>query len=544
MNVSKGILQKGEAGGREAVVDERRTYVAIDLKSFYASVECVERNLDPLVTNLVVADPDRTEKTICLAVSPSLKAYGISGRARLFEVIRRVREVNGERLARGVREGILKRGGDGRHHFAGSSYNALELDSDPSLELSYVVAPPRMKLYEEYGAKIYSTYLKYVAPEDIHVYSIDEVFMDVTAYLGTYGVTAHELAMTIMKDVLNATGITATAGIGTNLYLCKVAMDVVAKHVPPDGDGVRIAELDEKSYRESLWCHRPITDFWRVGRGTGRKLEGLGIFTMGDLALASLSPKKEERLYEAFGVNAEILIDHAWGWEPVTMSDIKAYKPGSNSISHGQVLKTPYDYEKGCLIVKEMAELLALELVRRGLVTRQVVLEVGYDRESIVSGGRGRNSYRVARTGKNYGGIVENDPYGRPCPRRAHGTGNLDRYTSSAKRMMDAAVNVYSEIVDPDLLIRRVNMTACALIREDEVPAEEPVQLDFFTDYEELERKRREEDAADEKERKLQKATLALQSKYGKNVILKGMNLQEGATTMERNAQVGGHRAE
>ena len=340
-----------------------RTYIAIDLKSFYASVECVERRFDPLTTNLVVADSSRTEKTICLAVSPSLKAHGISGRARLFEVVQRVKEVNRERLSAGIRSGHIRKDENGKYNFASSSYDAPTLEADPSLELSYYVAPPRMKLYEEYSTRIYSIYLKYIAPEDIHVYSIDEVFIDATRYLNTYRMTAHELTMTMVREVLYTTGITATAGIGTNLYLAKVAMDIVAKHVPADKDGVRIAELNEQKYRELLWCHRPLTDFWRVGHGYSAKLEALGLHTMGDIARASLSPQREAILYKVFGINAELLIDHAWGWEPTCIEHIKAYRPSSNSLSSGQVLKEPHDYEKGRMIIREMTELLVLDLV-------------------------------------------------------------------------------------------------------------------------------------------------------------------------------------
>ena len=361
-----------------------RTYIAIDLKSFYASVECVERHFDPLTTNLVVADSSRTEKTICLAVSPSLKAHGIPGRARLFEVVQRVREVNAKRLSAAVRSGHAHRGEDGNYHFLSSSFDAPTLEKDPSLELAYYVAPPRMRLYEEYSTKIYSIYLKYIAPEDIHVYSIDEVFIDATHYLKTYRLSPHELAMSMIREVLYTTGITATAGIGTNLYLAKVAMDIVAKHVPSDKDGVRIAELDEKKYRELLWCHRPLTDFWRVGRGYRTKLERLGLYTMGDIARFSAYPKGEEILYKTFGINAELLIDHAWGWEPTTIAYIKAYRPSTNSLSSGQVLKEPYDYEKSRLIVKEMTELLVLELVKKHLVTGQITLTIGYDRERLV----------------------------------------------------------------------------------------------------------------------------------------------------------------
>ena len=522
-------------------MEGERIYAAIDLKSFYASVECVERKLDPLRTNLVVADPTRTEKTICLAVTPSLKAYGIPGRARLFEVVERVREINRERLAAAIRGGQVPRGEDGAYHFTGSSFDAEALAADPGLELGYCVAPPRMKLYEEYSTKIFSIYTKYVAPEDIVVYSIDEIFADVTAYLGTHKMSAHELVMTMIRDVLYTTGITATAGIGTNLFLAKVAMDIVAKRVPADKDGVRIAALDERRFRELLWCHKPITDFWRVGRGSARRLEALGCFTMGDVA--RLSEQNEDLLYDAFGVNAELLIDHAWGWEPTTIEWIKKYRPENNSISSGQVLKEPYDYEKGRLIVREMTELLALELVRKGLVTRKLELTVGYDRESLrilVPGQSIRDTvYAVAGTGKAYRGRVKADPYGRAVPRHAHGTGNVDRYTNSTKRIMAAVMGVFDRVVDPELLIRRVTIAAVQLIAEGEIPAEESEQLDLFTDYDALGKLQK----ADQRERRLQETTLLLQKKYGKNAVLKGMNLLEGGTTIERNGQIGGHRA-
>ena len=525
-----------------------RCYIAIDLKSFYASVECVERHFDPLTTNLVVADLSRTEKTICLAVSPSLKAYGISGRARLFEVVQRVKEVNRERLNKAIREGCVCKDEHGQYRFSSSSFHAPDLAADPSLELSYYVAPPRMKLYEQYSTRVYSIYLKYIAPEDIHVYSIDEVFMDVTEYLSTHKMTPHELAMTMIREVLYTTGITATAGIGTNLYLAKVAMDIVAKHVPADKDGVRIAEIDEMRYRELLWCHTPLTDFWRVGRGYSRKLEALGLYTMGDIARASLSPAKEAALYKTFGINAELLIDHAWGWEPTTIKEIKAYRPSTNSLSSGQVLKEPYPYDKGKLIVREMTELLALDLVRKRLVTKQIVLTISYDRESLVILVPGKTMkdtvYAVAKTGVQYQGVVTPDAYGRPHPRHAHGTGNLEQYTNSTKKLIEAVLGVFERVVDPDLLIRRVNIAVCGLIPESQIPAEAPEQMDLFTDYEELDRKREEAKAKEAKERSIQRAVLALQDRYGKNAVLKGMNLSEGATTIERNGQVGGHKAE
>ena len=521
-----------------------RVYIAIDLKSFYASVECVERRFDPLTTNLVVADPTRTEKTICLAVSPSLKAHGISGRARLFEVVQRVKEVNAQRLSDGIRSGHIRKDENGEYHFTSVSFIAPTLESDPSLELGYYVAPPRMRLYEQYSTRVFSIYMRFIAPEDIHVYSVDEVFIDATHYLDLYQMTAHELAMTMIREVLYETGITATAGIGTNLYLAKVAMDIVAKHVPADEDGVRVAELDEMKYRELLWCHQPLTDFWRVGRGISTKLSSLGLHTMGDVARFSLSPVCEDLLYKTFGINAELLIDHAWGWEPTTIKEIKSYRPTTNSLSSGQVLKEPYDYDKGRLIVREMTELLALDLVKKGLVTRQIVLTIGYDRESlmVLTPGKSRREtvYAVRKTKKPYTGTVTADYYGRVVPKHAHGTGNLEHYTASTRKIMDAVMEVYTRTVDPDLLIRRVTIAACYLTPESELPTGEVEQLSLFTDYEKAER----EHKADERERKIQTTMLKLQSRYGKNAVIKGMNLSEGATTIERNAQIGGHKAD
>jgi DNA polymerase V len=502
-------------------------YIAIDLKSFYASVECMERKLNPLTANLVVADASRTEKTICLAVTPSLKKYGIPGRARLFEVVQKVKEINIER----------KQKAPGRS-FQGSSYLSTELSAHPELELTYIAAPPRMALYMEYSTRIYHIYLNYIAPEDIHVYSVDEVFMDVTQYLNTYHMTARELASKMIQDVTERTGITAVAGIGTNLYLCKVAMDIMAKHAVPDENGVRIAQLDEMSYRKQLWNHRPLTDFWRVGNGYRKKLEEAGLFTMGDIARCSVgeadSYYNEELLYQMFGVNAELLIDHAWGYEPTTMDLIKAYKPESNSISSGQVLQCPYDFEKGKLIVREMTDLLVLDLVEKGLVTDQMVLTIGYDIESLTN-----PSIR-----KKYHGEITTDRYGRQVPKHAHGTANLEGQTSSTRLIMDAVLHLYDRIVNPELLVRRVTVTANHVVDESSVePARSYEQLDLFTDYEALEREREEETAAREKERKLQEAMISVKKKYGKNAILKGTNLQEGATTIERNRQIGGHKA-
>lgn len=515
------------------MAEKIRQYVAIDAKSFYASVECVERHLNPLTTNLVVADESRTEKTICLAVSPSLKAHGIPGRARLFEVIQRVKAVNQERLNDGIRSGAIRRDPETRkYQFSASSFDAEAIEKDPALEISYIIAPPRMRLYEEYSSRIYATYLKYVSSEDIIVYSIDEVFIDVTDYLRTYGMTAHELTMTMVRDVLYNTGITATAGIGTNLFLAKIAMDIEAKKSKPDKDGVRIAALDEMTFREKLWTHRPLTDFWRIGKGLSQKLEAMQLFTLGDVARASLNPYCEDRLYKTFGVNAELIIDHAWGWEPVTVEDIRQYRPSTSSISSGQVLQCPYDFEKGRLIVREMTELLVLDLVRKHVVTKQIVLDIGYDRESL-EGERGRK----------YTGPVVMDPYGRKIPKAAHGTGNMDGYTSSTHVIMSAVLDVYDRVVHKDLLIRRVNVTACNLVSETEIPEDKPEQLDMFTDYEALKREKQARQLAEEKERRLQNVTLAIQDKFGKNAMLKGMNLMEGGTTIARNGQIGGHKA-
>lgn len=492
-----------------------RQYVCIDLKSYYASVECVCRGLDPLNTNLVVADASRTEKTICLAVSPSLKAYGISGRARLFEVIQRVDEINAVR-----KHSAPNRKFDGKSHFAD------ELKENPSLELDYIVAPPQMSHYMKTGAKIYGIYLKYIAPEDIHVYSVDEVFIDVTFYLKTYKMTAHQLAVTMIRDVLTETGITATAGIGTNMYLAKVAMDIVAKKMPADKDGVRIAELDEASYRKLLWSHRPLTDFWRVGIGYSRKLEACAIYTMGDIAQCSLC--NEDMLYKMFGVNAELLIDHAWGYEPCTIKDIKDYKPQTNSLSSGQVLKRPYEYGEALLIIKEMAELLSLDLVRKGLVTKQIVITVGYDIENL------NNSEK----NKNYTGKVVTDRYGRKIPNHSHGTENLEDNTSSTELIIKAAARLFERITDKNLLIRRINITACNVIYESQVVAV-PKQTDMFTDYIAEAKK----EIKLKKEKNIQKAIIGIKNKYGKNAVLKGMNLQACGTTIERNGQVGGHKA-
>lgn len=501
---------------------KQRSYIAIDLKSFYASVECRERGLDPLDTNLVVADESRTDKTICLAVTPSLKSCGIPGRARLFEVKQKVKEVNVVRRQR-------LRGRD----FSGSSHFYSALQKDPTLSLDFLIAPPRMAYYMEYSTKIYSIYMKYVAPEDVIVYSIDEVFIDVTSYLEIYGLTPRELAMKMILDVLETTGITATAGIGTNLYLCKVAMDVMAKHIPADENGVRIAELDEMRYRKEFWSHRPITDFWRVGRGYAKKLADYGMYTMGDVARCSV--QNEDLLYRLFGINAELLIDHAWGWEPCTVEAVKAYRPENNSISSGQVLHCPYDVEKAKLVLREMADALALELVENRLVTDQIVITVGYDIENLTDPVR-RRSYR---------GEVVTDRYGRQVPKHAHGTENLDGFSASSRKIMEAAATLYDRVVDKSLLIRRMNITANHVINEASAPRKEAAyeQLDLFTDYKALEEKRAAEKEKLARERRLQEAELSIKKKFGKNALLRGMNFQEGATARSRNEQIGGHKA-
>ena len=506
---------------------KNRTYIAIDLKSFYASVECIDRGLDPLDTNLVVADASRTEKTICLAVSPSLKAYGISGRARLFEAVQKVKEVNTARL----------RNAPGRA-FTGASSNDTELKASPDLSLDYIVAPPRMALYIKYSTRIYNTYLKYIAPEDIHVYSIDEVLIDVTDYLNTYKLSARELATEMILDVLETTGITATAGIGTNLYLAKIAMDIRAKHIPADLHGMRIAELDEMSYRRLLWSHTPLTDFWRVGKGYAKKLEDHGLTTMGDIARCSLGTPtdfhSEDLLYKMFGINAELLIDHAWGWEPCTIADITAYKPSTNSLGSGQVLQSAYTFDKAKLIVREMTDLLVLDLVDKKLVTDQLVLTVGYDIENLINS-EIKNSYH---------GPITTDHYGRAVPKSAHGSVNLGRQTSSTKLILDAATRLFERIVDKNLLVRRINVTANHVVDETSVPkTANHEQLDLFTDYSALQAKKEAEEAELAREKRMQKSMLELKNKHGKNAILKGMNLEEGATTVDRNKQIGGHKA-
>ena len=512
--------------------NKNRTYIAIDLKSMYASVECVARGLDPLTTNLVVADVSRTEKTICLAVTPSLKAYGIGGRARLFEVVQRLREVNYERQMKSP-----------SRRLTGKSVSDLELKAHPDWAVDYIAAPPRMAHYIDTSSKIYGIYLKYIAPEDIHVYSIDEVFMDVTDYLKNYKMTAHELAMKMIRDVLGQTGITATAGIGTNMYLCKVAMDIVAKKAPADKDGVRIAELDEMSYRRLLWDYRPITKFWRVGKGIAEKLAMYGIDTMGKVARQSF--RNEELLYRLFGVNAELLIDHAWGWEPCTMDMVKAYKPESNSFSNGQVLQSAYDFKKARVVVQEMAENMALELVSKRLVTDQIILTVGYERLQGDGYGPGmRESLTNSDIKTRYHGEVTTDYYGRLVPKHAHGTANLSRQTSSTKLITEAVVGLFDRIVNSDLLVRRLNLAVNHVVNEADANRQStPLQLDLFTDYEELARQQEAEKADLDKERRIQEAQLAIKQRFGKNAILRGLNFEDGATAKERNEQIGGHKA-
>lgn len=491
---------------------QQRQYIAIDLKSFYASVECVERGLDPLDTCLVVADESRTEKTICLAVSPALKAYGMGGRPRLFEVVQKVREANRRR---------------GRQ---GKSYSKKELESHPEYAIDYLVAPPRMAHYIEYSTRIYNLYLRYIAPEDIHVYSIDEVFMDVTEYLGMYGMTAHELAIKIIREVLAETGITATAGIGTNMYLCKIAMDIVAKKMPADKDGVRIAELDEMSYRRQLWEHTPLTDFWRVGRGIANRLAPYGINTMGDIARCSI--KHEDFLYKLFGVNAELLIDHAWGWEPVTMDMVKAYRPETKSISSGQVLQCAYTADKARNVVLEIADSVSLELIDKRLVTDQLVLTVGYDIESLTN----------PEIRAKYFGRITTDHYGRQVPVHAHGTINIENPTSSATVLIEKVAELYDRIINPDLLVRRLTLSINHLTHEEDVKSmPQAIQLDLFTDYEELKRQQEAEEAELAKERRRQEAVLRIKKMFGKNAILKGLNYADGATQRDRNQQIGGH---
>ncbi len=509
------------------MAEKNRSYIAIDLKSFYASVECIERGLNPMTTNLVVADAERSEKTICLAVSPSLKSHGISGRPRLFQVVQRINAINAERKCKAP-------GG----RFTGSSFDDNVTASSPEYSVDYIVAPPRMAKYMEVSTEIYNIYLKYIAPEDIHVYSIDEVFIDATDYLKTYDMSPRELAMTMIKDVLDTTGITATAGIGTNLYLCKVAMDIEAKHIEPDKDSVRIAELDEMSYRRKLWDHRPLTDFWRIGKGYAEKLEKIGLYTMGDIARCSLGGPgeyfNEDMLYRMFGVNAELLIDHAWGWEPCRISDIKGYKPRNSSIGSGQVLHEPYTYEKAGIVVREMIDALSLDLVEKGLVTDQLVLNIGYDIANLSD----------PLLSAQYRGQVNTDRYGRSIPKHAHGTENLQRKTSSSQVLADAMMNLYRRITDKNLLIRRIAMSANR-VTDEKCMEEKPEfqQLDFFTDYEALQQQMEEEKSRLQEERQMQETLLNIKKKFGKNAVLKGMSLQEGATARDKNNQIGGHKA-
>ena len=505
----------------------QKTYIAIDLKSFYASVECRERGLDPLTTNLVVADASRTQKTICLAVSPSLKEYGIPGRPRLFEVVQQIKEANAKRI---------RKAPEGK--FMGKSSDSIELKNNPALEIDFIAAPPQMAKYIEWSTRIYNVYLKYAAAEDIHVYSIDEVFIDITSYLKASGLSAREYTKQIIQEVDKTTHITATAGIGTNLYLCKVAMDIMAKKVEADEDDVRIAELDEMSYRRLLWSHRPLTDFWRVGKGYRKKLEENGLFTMGDIAKCSIGKANEyhneDLLYKLFGINAELLIDHAWGWEPCTIADVKAYKPENNCIGSGQVLHCPYTFEKARIIVMEMTDLLVLDLVDKGLVTDQMVLTIGYDIENL----------NDTKRNSGYNGEVIIDHYGRRVPKHAHGTTNLTRKTSSTRIITEAVMELYDRIVNPNLLVRRVTLTANHVTDEKSVVEENSYeQINLFTNYDAREQKQQVEAEELEREKRMQKAVLSIKKKYGKNAILKGMNLQEGATTIERNNQIGGHKA-
>ncbi|MBO4375498.1 MAG: DNA methylase [Lachnospiraceae bacterium] len=505
---------------------EKRTYIAIDLKSFYASVECVERGLDPLNTNLVVADESRTEKTICLAVSPSLKECGIPGRPRLFEVIQKTEAVNADRLRR-----------SGKKEFSGESIHKDELEADPSLKLSYITAIPRMALYKNYSSKIFSIYLRYISSEDIHIYSVDEVFMDITHYLGIYQMTPHELTIKMIRDVLKETGITATAGIGTNMYLCKIAMDIVAKHMEPDEDGVRIAELDEMSYRHLLWDHTPLRDFWRIGRGYSERLASCGLFTMGDIARCSI--ENEDILYRLFGINAELLIDHAWGYEPCTIDEIKKYVPENNSLSCGQVLKEPYTIDKARIIVREMADSLSLDLMRKNLVTDQIILTLGYDRISLHNANNGNDAYK---------GEISADHYGRAVPKHAHGSENLGHHTCTASEIIEAALRIFDRTVTKGFFVRRVTIAANHVIppKKEAIQGETYEQLDLFSMSADKDSMRADEEADRkrlEKEKAIQEAVLQIKTRYGGNAVLKGTSFMEGATGKERNEQVGGHRA-
>ena len=504
-----------------------KSYISIDLKSFYASVECIERGLNPLDTNLVVADNSRTEKTICLAVSPALKSYGVPGRPRLFEVIRDVKSINYKRLKNTP-----------QNKFTGKSFLKSKLDEDTGLKLDYLIAPPRMALYIKYSTEIYNIYLKYIAPEDIHVYSIDEVFINASPYLSSYSMTEHDLAMKMIKDVLDQTGITATAGIGTNLYLSKIAMDILAKHIPADQNGVRIAKLDEMSYRKILWTHRPITDFWRVGKGYAKKLEAKGLYTMGDIAKCSVGKRSdyynEDLLYKIFGKNAELLIDHSWGYEPCTIKDIKSYKPSRRSLGSGQVLQSPYSFKKAELVTWEMSDLLVLDLVEKHLVTNKIVLTIGYDAKNLTE--------HIIRN--RYKGPVTTDSYGRKIPKHAHGTFSLNEYTSSGVKITAAIKKLYTEIVNPDLLIRRITLSFDNVINEKDILIEsKPEQITFFKYCnDKTENKEGKKDCL-KKEKQLQNTVLSIKHKFGKNAVLKAGNLKESATAKSRNSQIGGHKA-
>ena len=498
---------------------EKTCFIAIDLKSFYASVECVERELDPLTTNLVVADESRSEKTICLAATPAIKSYGVPGRARLFEVVQKIREANGAR--RFYAPG---------HRLEGQSCDAVELSKNPSLAIDYIVAPPRMALYMDYSSRVYGIYLRYIAPRDIHTYSIDEVFINAAPYLAAYKLTARELAMKMIGEVLTETGITATAGIGTNLYLAKIAMDITAKRMPPDKHGMRIAELDERTYRQKLWAHTPITDFWRVGKGYANKLASMGLYSMGDVARKSLDSQGERDLYRVFGINAELLIDHAWGYEPCTMEAIKSYRPSATSLSSGQVLHCPYTHEQARLIVWEMADQLILDLVAKKLMTNQIVLDIGYDIENIAQG---------------YSGPVHTDHYGRKVPKPAHGTMSLKKHSSSTKELLRETLALYDRIISPPLLVRRITVTMGRLINEDSAARqkEATVEFDLFSDMEGTAQKEEAARLAEEKEKSLQHTMIAIKNKFGKNAILKAANLKEEARTIARNSEIGGHKA-
>lgn len=498
---------------------EKASYIAIDLKSFYASVECMERGLDPLTTNLVVADESRTEKTICLAASPAIKKYGVSGRARLFEVVQKIKFANSTRRFFAPEKKLT-----------GESYDALELENNPNLAIDYIVAPPRMALYMEYSSRVYGVYLRYIAPKDIHPYSIDEVFIEAGPYLSTYKMGAHELAMTMIREVLEETGITATAGIGTNMYLAKIAMDITAKHMPPDKDGVRIAELNEMSYRQNLWAHTPLTDFWRLGKGYAKKLADIGICCMGDIARRSLTKWGEDELYKVFGVNAELLIDHAWGYEPCTMAEIKKYRPASTSLSSGQVLHCPYNNKQARLITWEMADQLIFDLVEKRLVTNQIVLDVGYDIENIARG---------------YTGAIHVDHYGRKVPKAARGTASLPRHTSSSKQILKEVLALYDRITNPDLLVRRITVTVGRLIPEDSLAnkKEQVVEFNLFADVDKKCIEEAAAEKAEKREKSLQHAMLAIRNRFGKNSILKATNLKEEARTIARNSEIGGHKA-